>query len=90
MDTFGALYPQLQHIDFRRDATSFEVPMFFVQGAHEADGRAELFDEWYPMIDAPMKDLVVFDTAGHRPPWQQPEAFTDYMVDTVLARTTDR
>ena len=58
MDTFAALYPQLQDIDFRETATSFQVPMFFVQGAHEADGRAEPFDEWYPMIDAPTKDLA--------------------------------
>ena len=26
-----------------------EVPVFFAQGAHEARGRAALFDEWYPI-----------------------------------------
>jgi len=46
--------------------------MFFVQGANEVDGRAEVFADWYPMVDAPMKDLVVFDTSGHRPLWEQP------------------
>lgn len=30
MDTFAALYPRLQDIDFRRSATEFEVPVFFV------------------------------------------------------------
>ena len=45
MDTFAALYPQLQDIDFRSSATRFEVPMYFVQGAHEAGGRAEPFAE---------------------------------------------
>lgn len=89
-DTFAVLYPQLQQIDFRETATDFDIPMFFVQGAHEADGRAELFDEWYPMIDAPVKDLAVFETSGHRPLWEQPDEFVDYMTDTVLARTDDR
>jgi len=89
MDTFAALYPQLQAIDFRTSATRFTVPVFFVQGAHEADGRAQPFAEWYPMIDAPIKDLVMLDTSGHRPLWEQPDEFTDYMVNTVLARTTD-
>jgi len=88
MDTFGALYPQLQDIDFRDTATEFAVPMFFVQGAHEADARAELFEDWYPMIDAPVKDVQVLDTSGHRPLWEQPDEFVDYMVDTVLAETT--
>jgi proline iminopeptidase len=87
MDTFAALYPQLQDIDFRRTATEFDVPMFFVQGAHEAAGRAEPFADWYPMVEAPLKDLVVLETSGHRPLFEQPDAFVDYMVDTVLART---
>lgn len=87
MDTFAALYPQLQDIDFREDAVDFEVPMYFVQGAHEAGGRAELFEEWYPMITAPTKDLVVLDTSGHRPLWEQPDESVDYLVNTVLHQT---
>jgi proline iminopeptidase len=88
IDTFAALYPQLQDIDFRRTATDFEVPVFFVQGAHEAPGRAELFDEWYPRVRAPVKDLVVLDTSGHRPLFEQPDEFVDYLTDVVLPRTS--
>ena len=87
MDTFAALYPQLQEIDFRRTATEFDVPVFFVQGAHEADGRAEPFEEWYSMIDAPTKELAVLDTSGHRPLFEQPDEFVEVMVETVLAST---
>ena len=89
MDTFAALYPQLQDIDFRETATDFDVPMFFVQGAHEAGGRAELFDDWYPMIDAPIKDVDVLDTSGHRPLWEQPDEFVDYIVETVLPAASE-
>lgn len=87
LDTFAVLYPQLQDIDFRRDATSFEIPVFFVQGANEAGGRATVFEEWYPMIDAPLKDVTHLATAGHRPLFEQPAEFVGYMVDTVLAST---
>lgn len=87
MDTFSVVYPQLQEIDFRETAVDFDIPMFFVQGAHEAGGRAEVFAEWYPMVEAPVKDLIVLDTSGHRPLWQQPDEFVRYMVDTVLPRT---
>lgn len=89
LDTFAVLYPQLQDIDFRRTATEFDLPVFFAQGAHEAGGRADVFDDWYPMVDAPVKDLAVFDTSGHRPLFEQPDEFVDYMVDTVLAETWD-
>lgn len=84
MDTFSVVYPQLQDIDFRGTATEFDVPMYFVQGTHEADGRAEIFDDWYPMIQAPAKDLVVLDTSGHRPLFEQPDEFVDFLVETVL------
>ena len=77
LDTFAVLYPQIQGVDLRDDAIDFDVPMFFVQGAHEADGRAVLFDEWYPTITAPAKDLVVLDTSGHRPLFEQPDEFVD-------------
>ena len=85
MDTFSVLYPQLQDIDFRQTATDLDVPVYFVQGANEADGRSEPFDEWYRMLDAPSKDLVVLDTSGHRPLFEQPEEFAWYMDHTVLA-----
>lgn len=88
MDTFSALYPQLQHIDFRAQVTALDVPVFFVQGAHEARGRAEPFVEWFSMLDAPSKDVVTFDTSGHRPMFEQPELFVDYMVDAVLPVAT--
>ena len=87
LDTFNFIYPQIQDIDFREDATRLEIPVFFVEGAHEARGRADPFAEWYSMLSAPTKDLVVFDTSGHRPLFEQPDEFVTYMVDTVLVET---
>lgn len=87
LDTFNAIYPQIQDIDFRIDATRLDVPVYFVQGAHEAAGRLALFAEWYSLLDAPTKDLVVLGTSGHRPLFEQPGDFVTYMVDTVLAET---
>ncbi len=90
MDTFTVLYPQIQDLDLADTATDFEVPVYFVQGAHEADGRAQPFDGWYPTITAPTKDLTVLETSGHRPLFEQPEPFVDYMVDTVLSEIQAR
>lgn len=88
MDTFSVLYPQLQDIDFRDTASEFEVPVYFVQGAREADGRSEPFDDWYRLLDAPSKDLVVLETSGHRPLFEQPDEFVTYLENVVLAENT--
>jgi hypothetical protein len=45
LDTFSALYPQLQELDLRRDAGRLEVPVYMVIETHEARGRAALADE---------------------------------------------
>jgi proline iminopeptidase len=87
LDTFNFIYPQIQDIDFRVDAPRLDVPVFFVEGAHEARGRADPFAEWYSMLNAPTKDLMVLGTSGHRPLFEQPDEFATYMVHTVLAAT---
>jgi len=34
--------------------------------------------------------MIVFDTAGHRPPFERPELFHTVMTDTGLRDTTGR
>jgi proline iminopeptidase len=61
-------------------------PVYLVQRAHEADGRAVLADEWYRLLRAAHKELIVLDTSGHRPIFEQPTEFHEVMTD-VLADT---
>jgi len=46
LDTFTAIYPQLQGIDFRVDAKRLEVPVYLVEGAHEGTGRSGTGSYW--------------------------------------------
>ena len=32
-----------------------------------ANGRAEVFDDWYPMVDSPVKDVTYRATSGRSP-----------------------
>ncbi len=87
LDTFAVLYPQIQDVDFRTDARTLPVPAYFVEGAHEARGRAEPFAQWYAALSAPRKELAVLDHSGHRPLFEQPQQFVTFMTDTVLAQS---
>lgn len=87
MDTFAVVYPQLADLDLRQDAAALDVPVYLVQGAHEARGRAVPAADWFDMLEAPAKTMVVFDESGHRPMFEQPEQFHTLLVDTVLAET---
>jgi pimeloyl-ACP methyl ester carboxylesterase len=81
---FSVLYPQLQDIDFRTQATRLEVPVYLAQGRHEAPGRQLLTQEWFKQLRAPSKVLTYFETSGHCPLWEQPAEFHDLMTDVLL------
>lgn len=83
-ETYAALYPQLADVDFRRDVPRLEVPVFLIQGAHEADGRAVLAQEWYAGLQAPHKEWITLDNSGHTPPYDEPGRFAQILADTVL------
>lgn len=85
-ETFAALYPHLQDVDFRQSVSRLDVPVYLVEGAHEAPGRATLAVEWFDALQAPNKELVVFDRSGHTPQLDEPGRFADFLTDVVLAQ----
>jgi pimeloyl-ACP methyl ester carboxylesterase len=87
LDTAAVLYPQLQEIDFRRDVRRLDVPVYLVQGRHEARGRAVLANAWFDLLQAPTKQLIIFADSGHRPLFEEPDRFHSVMLERVLAET---
>ncbi len=85
LDTFAVLYPQLSNVDFRREASTLKIPVYLVQGAHEARGRAVLADQWFAGLAAPHKQRFVFSRSGHKPSFEEPSHFRAAMTQTVLA-----
>ncbi len=85
LDTCSVLYPQLQGIDFRSDVLRLDVPVFMVMGEHEARGRAVLANEWYQMLDAPSKELIIFEHSGHRPLFEEPVVFVSLMTRALAS-----
>jgi proline iminopeptidase len=86
-ETYAVLYPQLQDINFRKSVPRLEVPVYLIEGAHEAPGRSTLAVEWFETLKAPTKQLVVFDRSGHNPERDEPARFAAYLADIVLSQT---
>lgn len=84
------VYPQLQDHDFRLDVPRLEVPVTLVLGRHEARGRAVPATEWFEQLEAPAKELVIFEDSGHRPSFEQPADFVRVMRDVVGATDGSR
>ena len=87
IDTFATMYPQLQGIDFRRDVTTLDVPVYILDGEHELAGRRDLALEWYGQLQAPIKRIFTFADAGHAPAREEFEAFHRILIETILPET---
>jgi len=89
LDTYSVLYPQIQDIDFRQDVKEFPVPFYMALGKYEARGRAELAVEWFDMLDAPVKEMIVFEKSGHKSIFEEPGQFAAWM-ESIDAEITEK
>ncbi len=89
-ETYAVLYPQLSGTDFRTGVPRLDVPVYVVEGEHEAEGREDLAADWFADLEAPSKDYVVFDRSGHTPPYDEPGRFAAFMRDVRDATEAQR
>ncbi len=87
LDMFTVMYPQLQNIDFRQTVKQLEVPVYLLDGAAELKGRRDLALEWFDRLKAPRKQRFTFENAAHSVAFEQFEAFSKIMIETILPET---
>lgn len=87
LDMFTVMYPQLQHIDFRQDVTRLEVPVYVLDAGHELAARRDLAREWFEGLQAPSKQFLTYENAGHSVAFEQFEAVAQLLTETVLPAT---
>lgn len=87
MNTFNAVYPQLQEMDFRMSAARLDLPVYIVLGRHDMNNPSQIPAEYFNLLEAPEKELVFFENSGHGMIWEEATLFHSLMVDTVLPET---
>jgi proline iminopeptidase len=87
MDMFTVMYPQLQNIDFRRDITRLEIPVYILDGQAELSARRDLALEWFELLQAPKKQLFSFENTAHAVAFEGFLQFHKVMLETILPET---
>lgn len=87
MNTFNAVYPQLQDMDFRVDATRLDLPVYLILGRHDMNNPYQIPEEYFNILQAPSKQLYFFEESGHGMIWEEADKFHDIMINTVLPET---
>ena len=90
LETLDVVYPQLWEVDFRKQATKLDVPVYFLIGRHDINAPTVLTEQYFALLDAPHKEIVWFEHSGHTPWVAESDRFVQVMVETVLAGTRHR
>jgi len=61
----------------------FKLPLFFFQGAEDEVTMAPLAKEYFDAINAPRKEMVLLEGAGHFAVWTMPDVFLQELVTHV-------
>ena len=85
IDTFNIMYPQIQDINFVKQANKFEVPVYYMIGKH--DYTAKFIEEYYNKIKAPKKKLFWFENSAHGEIWSEADKFHNLMRNEVLKKS---
>lgn len=87
VDMFSILYPQLQDVDFRSDVPVLEVPVYILSGRYELSARSDLTEDWFGLLEAPNKQMFVFENAGHSVAFEQCQELAVILNTIVLPET---
>jgi pimeloyl-ACP methyl ester carboxylesterase len=84
LDTLNIMYQQLWDRDLRKEAPRLEVPVYFLIGRHDVNAPPALAEDYYRMLQAPHKEFIWFEHAGHTPWTSEPAKFVDVLVNRVF------
>jgi pimeloyl-ACP methyl ester carboxylesterase len=77
------MFEEIKSFDARQLGTRFDIPFFLFQGEHDVITVTNLAVEYFNEIDAPMKQLVLINNAGHFAAFTQPDQFLDALLAWV-------
>jgi pimeloyl-ACP methyl ester carboxylesterase len=72
-------------MDFRQDATRFELPVYLILGRHDMNNPSQIPAEYFELLEAPSKQLFFFEDSGHGMIWEEAALFHEIMIDMSAA-----
>jgi pimeloyl-ACP methyl ester carboxylesterase len=86
LETVGVVFPQLWDVDFRKQATHLNVPIYFLVGRHDGTTSPKLTEEYFNLLTAPHKELIWFEHSGHGSWVNEPAKFVDVMLKILFTQ----
>lgn len=69
------LWNEIMKVNLQKEIQTLAIPFFFFVGRHDYMTPFELVEEYYQMLNAPLKQLIWFEHSAHIPDVEEPEKF---------------
>ncbi|MGM0432419.1 MAG: alpha/beta fold hydrolase [Spirochaetota bacterium] len=73
------VYPQLAFLDFEQEVKQLQCPLYLVVGDYDYTCPSSIALRWYEQVQAPKKEVLRLERAGHNGVFTEPELFTAFM-----------
>ncbi|WP_235008716.1 alpha/beta hydrolase [Arthrobacter sp. SLBN-122] len=83
IESFNAVYPQLENLDFRQQALELDVPVYFFVGRNDINAMASLVEDYYNSLSAPDKKLIWLEGGHGLGSAENQDVFFDVMRNQV-------
>ena len=77
---------QLTSTNFIKSLPNVSVPIYFFHGKGDYISPISIVEEYYQVLQAPEKKLVVFEESGHDPRIDEPKKFVKELYDCFTKR----
>lgn len=74
------IYHEMLSADAASLGTDFQIPLYFFQGELDERASTSLAKEYFVQINAPHKEFVLLEGAGHFAVWTMPDRFLQELV----------
>lgn len=78
----GPLHPDgiMKQYNYIQSIPKIEIPVYFFIGRNDYNTPFMLVEEYYQILEAPYKELVVFEQSAHTPFFSEPEKFNRELI----------
>jgi pimeloyl-ACP methyl ester carboxylesterase len=79
------MWEEVAATDLIKACPRFKIPYFIFDGVLDRNTPAELVEEYFKALEAPVKELVWFEQSGHNPMSDEPEKFKSLLREKLGA-----
>lgn len=86
----SVLWPEFQTKTVDDKISSFEIPVYFLEGRHDYCVSSVLVEKFVQNIEAPHKEIIWFEHSAHLMNIEEIEKYVDVLVNTVLKQNIEK